>query len=210
MLNKIMTRLHKPVYKSRMKCLSNAVIPYLSENDKVLDVGCGFGEFAAFISQNEKTPKNVSIIGVEKFVRANTLIDIKEMKNDCIPFGDNNFDCVMILDVLHHEKNWSHLLDECIRVSKKLVIIKDHQVTSGMSYYQICILDWLANKPYQIKCLYRYFTAKKWRQIFVEKNMETIKEILTLNIYPALYQTMFPGKLQYFTVLKKPVGSNEN
>lgn len=199
-----MARLHKPVYKSRMACLGNAIIPYLSENDKVLDVGCGFGEFSAFISRNEKTPKKVNITGVEKFVRPNTLIEIKEMKNDNIPFGDNYFDCVMILDVLHHERDWSHLLDECIRVSKKFVIIKDHRVTSKLSYYRICLLDWLANKPYNIECLYRYFTLDKWREIFMQKKMEIIKEDLSLKLYPNIYQVMFPGKLQYLVVLKKP------
>lgn len=201
-----MARLHKPVYKSRMACLGNAIIPYLSKDDKVLDVGCGFGEFSAFISTNENTPENVNIIGVEKFVRPNTLIEIKELKNDKIPFGDNYFDCVMILDVLHHEKNWSHLLDECIRVSKKFVVIKDHRVTSKLSYYRICLLDWVANKPYGIECLYRYFTVDKWREIFKEKEMEIVREDISLRIYPDIYQMIFPGKLQYLTVLRKSIG----
>lgn len=203
MLSKIMARLHRPVYKSRMESLGKAIIPYLSANDKILDVGCGFGEFSAFISRNEKTPKGINIIGVEKFIRPDTLIEIKEIINGNIPFDDNYFDVVMILDVLHHEQNWGHLLDECIRVSKKLVIIKDHRVTTKTSYYRICLLDWLANKPYGIECLYRYFTENKWREIFTEKKMEVIKEELSLKIYPNIYQIIFPGNLQYFSVLKK-------
>ena len=118
--------------------LGKAIIPYLSENDKVLGVGCGFGEFSAFIHRNEKTPKGVNIIGAEKIVRPDTLIEVKQMTGDNLPFDDNYFDCVMLLDVLHHEKDWSHLLDElCIRVSKKLLIIKDHQVTSKLNYYRV-------------------------------------------------------------------------
>jgi ubiquinone/menaquinone biosynthesis C-methylase UbiE len=203
MLNKIMIKLHGHVYKSRMASLGKAIIPYLSENDKVLDVGCGFGEFAAFIHRNEKTPKGVNIVGAEKIVRPGTLIEVEEMAGDNLPFEDNYFDCVMLLDVLHHEQDWPHLLDECIRVSKKLLIIKDHQVTSKLNYYRVCLLDWLANKPYGIVCLYRYFTVSKWREIFKEKKMEIIKEEESLKIYPQIYQLVFPGKLQYFSVLKK-------
>ncbi len=203
MIKKIMTRLHKPVYKSRMVGLGQAIISHLSENDKVLDVGCGFGEFADFINKNKKTPKGVKIIGVEKFIRSGNLIEVKQMVEGRIPFADNYFNCVMLLDVLHHEQNWNQLLDECIRVSKKLVIIKDHRVTNKLSYYRICLLDWLANKPYNIVCLYRYFTVNKWREIFKEKKMEIIKEDLSLKIYPPIYQVLFPGKLQYLCVVKK-------
>jgi ubiquinone/menaquinone biosynthesis C-methylase UbiE len=125
------------------------------------------------------------------------------MIGDKIPFADIYFDCVMLLDVLHHEENWTNLLDECIRVSKRLVIIKDHQVSSKFDYYRVCLLDWLANKPYNIVCLYRYFTVEKWREIFQEKNMSIIKEELSLKIYPPFYQLLFPGKLQYFCIVKK-------
>ena len=203
MIKKLMTKLHRPVYKSRMVSLGQAIIPHLSENDRVLDVGCGFGEFADFIIRNEKTPKGVSIIGVEKFIRPGTLIEVKQMVEGKIPFADNYFNCVMLLDVLHHEQNWNQLLDECIRVSKNLVIIKDHRVTTKLSYYRICLLDWLANKPYNIVCLYRYFTVNKWREIFKTKKMGIVKEELSLKIYPPIYQLLFPGKLQYFCVVKK-------
>jgi ubiquinone/menaquinone biosynthesis C-methylase UbiE len=203
MIKKIMARLHRQVYKSRMTCLGNMIIPHLSANNAVLDVGCGFGEFANYIQQNEKTPQGVSVIGAEKYVRPNTLIEVKEITGERIPFNDNSFDCVLLLDVLHHEHNWTHLLDECIRVSKNLVIIKDHQVTTKLSYYRICLLDWLANKPYNIECLYRYFTVTEWREIFKQKKIKIISEEQSLKIYPYIYQILFPGKLQYFTVLKK-------
>jgi ubiquinone/menaquinone biosynthesis C-methylase UbiE len=203
MIKKIMARLHRQVYKSRMTCLGNMIIPHLSANNAVLDVGCGFGEFANYIQQNEKTPRGVSVIGAEKYVRPNTLIEVKEITGERIPFNDNSFDCVLLLDVLHHEHNWTHLLDECIRVSKNLVIIKDHQVTTKLSYYRICLLDWLANKPYNIECLYRYFTVTEWREIFKQKKIKIISEEQSLKIYPYIYQILFPGKLQYFTVLKK-------
>jgi ubiquinone/menaquinone biosynthesis C-methylase UbiE len=198
-----MTKLHRQVYRSRMTCLGNNIIQHLSENDKILDVGCGFGEFSDFIYRNEKSPKGINIIGIEKIIRPNSLIEVKQILDNNLPFDDNYFDCVMLLDVLHHERNWDHLLDECIRVSKNIVIIKDHQITTKLSYYHVCLLDWLANKPYKIECLYKYFSAKKWREIFKLKNMEIVKEDLFLNIYPTIYQILFPGKLQYFTVLKK-------
>jgi ubiquinone/menaquinone biosynthesis C-methylase UbiE len=203
MIKKIMARLHRQVYKSRMACLGNMIIPHLSANNTVLDVGCGFGEFANFIQQNEKTPPGVTVIGAEKYIRPNTLIEVKEITGERIPFNDNFFDCVLLLDVMHHEHNWPHLLDECIRVSKNLVIIKDHQVTTKLSYYRICLLDWLANKPYNIECLYRYFTVAEWREIFKQKKIKIISEEQSLKIYPPVYQILFPGRLQYFTVLKK-------
>lgn len=203
MIKKIMAKMHRQVYKSRMACLGNIIIPQLSENDKVLDVGCGFGEFSDYIIKNERTPKGIHIIGAEKFVRAGCLIEVKQINGGVLPFTDNSFNCVMILDVLHHEQNWNQLLDECIRVSKNLVIIKDHQVTSKLSYYRICLLDWLANKPYNIECLYRYFTVNEWKEIFKKKKLNIITEERYLKIYPYIYQKIFPGKLQYFAVLKK-------
>ncbi len=194
-----MKRLHSPVYKSRMKGLGKVIIPHLQENFKVLDVGCGFGEFSNFIINNEETKKGVNIIGVEKLVRPNSLIKVEQMVTNKLPFDNNSFDCVMLLDVLHHEQDWSNLLNECIRVSKNLVIIKDHQVTSKLSYYRICFLDWLANKPYGILCLYRYFKADQWRKIFESKNMKIIQEELTLKIYPPILPTDLSGQTSIFS-----------
>ena len=121
MIKKLMAKLHRQVYKSRIVSLGNVIIPQLSANNSVLDVGCGFGEFGSFISQNEKTPTGVNVTGAEKYLRPNTLIDVKEMAGNNIPFDDNSFDCVMLLDVLHHEENWRHLLHECTRVRKTLL-----------------------------------------------------------------------------------------
>ena len=44
MFNFILKILHKPIYGSRIKYLSQLIIPFIKKNNKILDVGCGFGE----------------------------------------------------------------------------------------------------------------------------------------------------------------------
>lgn len=62
----IMTAMHKPVYRARLRALVDLITPHLREGDRVLDVGCGPGRHAL-----ELAGRGISVHGVdlsERFV----------------------------------------------------------------------------------------------------------------------------------------------
>ena len=102
------------------------VKPYISKTDKVLDFGCGPGSFMISIA-----PLCSEIIGVDisnAFIQeANAHFETAGLKNakavhtapGKLPFEDESFDKVLLVDVLHHLDNPSSILPEVVRVLKK-------------------------------------------------------------------------------------------
>ncbi|MCA9371997.1 class I SAM-dependent methyltransferase [Candidatus Woesebacteria bacterium] len=111
------------VFPLRWNYLVAYLSPYLQNATDVLDLGASCGRLANELSK--KFPK-IHFVGVDTHVQPKTFIPIKKYDGKKIPFPDNSFDCVMIIDVLHHDKNPEHILKEAKRVSRKYILIKDH------------------------------------------------------------------------------------
>jgi len=87
---------------------------------KVLDLGCGLGEFADILKENGL--KAICVDGVDMFVKS-----VQQRRYECykvdleyqrLPFDDNEFDIVFSLDVIEHLWNTSHYLADIVRVLK--------------------------------------------------------------------------------------------
>ena len=94
------------------------------DQGKVLDIGSGDGLFLSLLKQKgiEGEGLDISEEGVAK-TRAKGLTASLFDFNDPIPFADNTFDTVVMLDVLEHFYAPDTLLKEAVRVSKRFVII---------------------------------------------------------------------------------------
>jgi ubiquinone/menaquinone biosynthesis C-methylase UbiE len=84
-----------------------------------LDYGCYDGEF---IFKTTEKKKNITFIGIDKnkdIVSQNPYnLDIRLQTNDTLPFEDNSFDCITILDVIEHIYNQDKILSELNRILK--------------------------------------------------------------------------------------------
>ena len=81
---------------------------------KTLDVGCGIGDFLRFRPGTigvDVNPETIAYCRAEGF-------DARQMQPDVLPFGDGEFDTVMLDNVLEHIAQPAPLLREIARVLK--------------------------------------------------------------------------------------------
>lgn len=203
MIGKLLKTIHEPVYEHRLDVLSDLITVRLRDHDRVLDIGCGGGMLGHRILNRGGCPDGVIVEGVEKFKRGGEPIDVTPYDGERMPFEDDSFDVVILADVLHHEEDELVLLRDARRVARRLVIIKDHKPDGFLAQPRICFLDWAANNPYGVSCLYRYHTRPEWAEIYDEVGLQVVAEEVTIDLYPPLFNEVFGKRLQYFAVLGK-------
>ena len=203
-LRALLKRLHAPIYDRRIRTLASHITPHLREGDRVLDVGCGCGELGRAILDAPSCPPAVRVCGVEQRRRGNEPIDVQAFDGLTIPGAERTYDVVMLADVLHHIADPERLVQECIRVSKRLLIIKDHTVNGVLARQRLALLDWAANAPYGVPCLYRYRTAAQWTEAFHRHRLVVEEARTSMALYPFGLDLLFGGPLHCFTVLRVP------
>jgi hypothetical protein len=70
------------------------------------------------------------------------LIEVDVYDGHVIPMDDCSYDVVILADVLHHTTHPDKLVAEGIRVSRRLLVIKDHQRKGVLAQARISFLDW--------------------------------------------------------------------
>lgn len=199
MLAKFFSALHRPIYAKRLEVLVETLSPHLKPGDAVLDVGCGSGALgAALLAANAE--KKLVVHGLEKHRRGGEPIHVVPYEEKRFPFDDGSYDAVIVADVLHHEGDAEALLRECIRVSRRLVIIKDHQISGPLAYPRICLIDWAANAPYGVRCLFRYNTPEEWTACLQALHLRPVHRLDRMNLYPPVVNLLFGRSLQFLAI----------
>ena len=196
----LMRAMHKPIYEARLRTLVSTIAPFLKDGDRVLDVGCGNGTLGHALMQAKP---GITAEGLERAVRGGEPIKVHAYDGVKIPFGDAAYDIVIVADVLHHEPEPDRLMRECARVAKRAVIVKDHQVSGLLAQQRISFMDWAANAPYGIPCLYRYNTPGQWNEFPKRFGLKVAEEFRSMDVYPPGVNLVFGRKLHYLGVLEK-------
>ena len=200
MIKSLLRNLHKPIYDWRLKELVRLIGPHLNPGDRVLDVGCGFGQLGRALM--DAVP-GIRVEGVESAPRGGELIPVTASEGASIPWKDATFDAVILADVLHHDENPDRLLRESARVSKRLVIIKDHLRKGFLAQQRISLLDWAANVGYAVPCLYRYNSLTEWHRSIGLVASNLVEERTSVDIYPLVFNQLLGKGLHYFAVFEK-------
>lgn len=203
-ISKLMQAMHGPVYRSRLRALLSKILPHLKEGDRVLDVGCGNGTLGRALMDDPRAPRGLVVEGLERVARGGEPITVHAYPGGRMPFEDGSFDAVIVADVLHHEQDPQGLLRECARVSRRLLIIKDHQIKGPLAQTRVSFIDWAANAPYGVPCLYRYNTPAEWAAVPGRLGLEVAESVGSMKVYPPGVNLLFGGGLHYFAVLRKP------
>jgi len=200
-LQRFLRALHEPIYRSRLRALVAAIGPHLKHDDRVLDVGCGYGALGRALIDDPSTPDDLEVRGVETAPRERAVIEVDRAEGTTLPYEDDAWDVVIVADVLHHEPNPDELLRECVRVCRRTLIIKDHQRAGLLARARISLIDWAANAPYGVPCLFRYNTPKQWDETRRRHTLRLIEQRRSMDLYPPLVNLLFGRRLQYFAAL---------
>lgn len=202
MFSGLMTRMHRPIYQHRLGVLVREIAGALRPEDRVLDVGCGNGTLGKAIMDAPGCPAGVVVEGLERVVRGGEPIRVIGYDGVTMPLPDKSYDAVIVADVLHHEEQPLRLLRECVRVSRRLVVIKDHKITGPVTRARVSLMDWAANAPYGVPCLYRYNTLEQWRDLPRQIGTQLESERTAMDLYPGAWNLVFGKGLQYMAFLR--------
>ena len=98
----------------------------------VVDIGCGLGEYCAvnkgFFCGIDNSKKRVAFAAKMHGKHSFAVADAKEL-----PFNDNTFDVVMLIDTSHHlsDDEFKVVLDSMKRIGKKYIVISDPVLFDG-------------------------------------------------------------------------------
>ncbi|MDQ2868932.1 MAG: methyltransferase domain-containing protein [Verrucomicrobiota bacterium] len=199
----LLAYLHAPIYKERLRVLTELILPHLRSGDRVLDVGCGGGALGARLrSEAAARGLDVEVSGLERFPRGGEPISVTSYDGGRFPFDDRSFDVVIVADVLHHEAQPIELLRECVRISKRNLVIKDHQLSGPLAKMRVSLIDWAANAPYGVKCLFRYNRPEEWEAILRDLHLTPDALYRSIDLYPAGFNFLFGRRLQYLAICR--------
>lgn len=97
----------------------DSILQYTSENDRILDVGCGTGQSLQMLREKgrqETCGIDISTSSIEMCTKKQ--LDCQLYDGTRFPFDDNSFDLVGSYNVLEHTDNPVHFLEEQLRVLK--------------------------------------------------------------------------------------------
>jgi SAM-dependent methyltransferase len=135
---------------------------HLGRVDSLLDIGCGDGKNTRRLAD---LCGATQVAGVDVVIREETFIDVSAYDGKSVPFEDRSFDAVTLVDVLHHCEDPQRTLDEAVRVSRKMVVIKDHLAFGPFTHRLLHWMDLVGNAKDGIPSPGTYFELRRWVQM---------------------------------------------
>ena len=134
--------------------LWDEVYECIKNREKVLEIGCGIGDFVRFLAS-----KGLDVTGIDPYAenQSEKGYHIRRAYAEELPFEDESFDAVVSVRTLHHT-DAKRTLKEAYRVLKN----------DGM----ICISDWKKGADTGIK--EEYFSPEELRKMLMEAGFNNI------------------------------------
>ncbi len=182
------------VHGRRVRMLARAIGAGLEPGWSVLDVGCGDGRLGSLLAEQGQ---GLSVRGLDRFVRPQTLIPVAEFDGETLPVEDGGVDAVVLVDVLHHTPDPLVLLREARRVARRAVILKDHRMERPLAGATLRFMDWVGNRPHGVPLPYNYWPEARWRAAWRELGLRVESFETRLGIYPWAARWAFEHGLHF-------------
>lgn len=172
------------VARRRVRILGETLAELIPAGARVLDVGCGDGRVSAAVQRSRPA---LDVRGIDVLVRPDAAIPVRPFDGERLPFEDRSFDAVMFVDVLHHAKAPLGLLREAARVTREVVVLKDHSLNGILAGATLRFMDRTGNRRHGVALTYNYWREDQWLSAFDEAGLaiEVRRSRLGLYRWPA-------------------------
>jgi len=172
----------------------------MPERASILDLGCGNGDIAAILQARNP---NLQFTGLDLKANPAASIPVYVYDGNTIPYGDNSFDYVMLITVLHHTDDYAPLLKEARRVAREGLIIMDHQYKSKLEWLTLAIIDWPGNVPFGVYTPFNFKRREEWRGLFRELAVEEVGYNDRIHLFGRKLDFILGKEMHFVSRLKK-------
>jgi ubiquinone/menaquinone biosynthesis C-methylase UbiE len=161
--------------KRRGDKIADLICPFLKDGASVLDFGCADMSVAEAVQRR----KNVRVSGIDVIDMNMTDLPFKVYDGVRIPFKDKHFDQTYISFVLHHTDSIEPLLRECIRVTRKRIVILEDVYCGKLGLVLTKGMDYIANKLVsgEISVPLNFKTENDWVRLFRKLRAKRVKSL---------------------------------
>ncbi len=194
------------VFGRRIQRLCRALAQAIPQNIKLIDVGCGDGSLDLLLLQQRP---DLRVEGIDVLVREKTAVPVTPFDGEHIPYADDSFDAALFVDVLHHTADPAALLAEAARVSRRWIIIKDHNQDGWLARQRLTFMDYVGNAHFGVALPNNYWSRARWQQEWAQRGLNVAMMQEDLGLYPWPADLMFGQGLHFVAVLeivRKPTG----
>ncbi|HSW99441.1 MAG TPA: class I SAM-dependent methyltransferase [Patescibacteria group bacterium] len=154
--------------EARAKDTVNHFISYLKPKETLLDVGSGMGNIALLLRRKGYPVTALDVDNLSFTPKIKPII----YNGHTMPFKDRQFDTALILTTLHHIHDPEEVLQESVRVAKRVIIIEDIY-SSRARKYATFFMDSLLNlefkgHPHSNK------TDAAWHKLFKQMELKVV------------------------------------
>lgn len=146
------------------------ILPLLQNDRQVLDIGSGTGALALLLLAEGKQLTSIDVVDKSAFEE----VEPQLYNGRDLPFDDGSFEVVQLITVLHHIPDPDRVLEEALRVGRKLIVMEDIY-NNPLQKYLTWFTDSLVNKefwghPHTNK------TDAEWKATFESMGAELVFE----------------------------------
>lgn len=197
----VLNALHNSaVFGRRVRILAKHLAEVIPAGGRVLDLGSGDGSIAAALMSLRP---DLGVEGVDVMLRPRTKIPVTAYDGVTLPFGDQSFDYVTIVDVLHHTADAAAILKEARRVVRQGIVVKDHLLEGLLAGPTLRFMDWVGNRGHDVVLPYNYLSARQWRAAFDAADLTEVSMRRELGIYPMPFSLLFDRSLHFVAHLMR-------
>ena len=196
---KVIDRIHGGiVHQRRVRVLADIFASWLPQDLSILDVGCGDGQLAKELTTARP---DLKISGVDVLERADCAISMQAFDGETIPFENDTFDAILLADVLHHTTDPCRLLKEAMRVSRELIVIKDHNRNGLFAGATLRFMDSVGNARHGVALPNNYWSREQWTAAFQDLGLGIDEWTNKVPLYPWPASLLFARRLHFCALL---------